>query len=124
MAMDKYQGAGSVLFDRDLLAEAQSVRVGVKSNSNAVRTMRKGLAGRSRGPVTTEISIENAVPRAGLEKTFVEKCVQDADVSIVVYFGNKRYQWDGWIDSVDASMATDSAAQLSFSVMAGPPTIT
>lgn len=122
--MDHYQGAGSVLMQGSLLAEAQRVRVATKSNANPVKTMRKGLAGRSRGAPTVEITVENAVPRAGLEQPYVEACQVDADISIVVYYAGKRYQYDGWIDSVDGEMSVENAASCSLTIMAGPAIVT
>jgi len=121
MAMENYEGPGTVILDGSLLAEAQSVRVSVMSNARPVVTMRKGLAGRSRGPVETSIDVSEAVPRAGTEQDFIGKCVADATVRIVAVFAGKRYQWEGWIDQVGTEQSAEASASLSFTVKCGPP---
>ncbi len=121
--MDRYEGPGTIQMDSSTLAEAQSVRVRVASNNNRVRTLRKGLAGRSKGPRETEITVANAVPAAGLEQEFIQKMVVDADVEVVIVFGAKRYQYRGWIDDVSHNNDTDSAASLEYTIVAGPPRI-
>lgn len=121
--MDKYVGAASILVKGSLLAEAQRVRVSIRSNANPVRTMKKGLAGRSRGPVTSEITVENAVPRAGMEQDFVTMLLVDQDVDLQFVFDGRTYTYEGWIDSVDKESAVDAAAGVNFTVMAGPPVI-
>lgn len=121
--MDKYEGPGSIIMDGSLLAEAQSIKVSLSSNNNPVKTMKKGLAGRSKGPRQAEIAVSSAVPVAGLEQEFVEKVVDDADVQVVVVFAGRRYQYDGWIDQVSHNNDTDSASGVEFTVIAGPPQI-
>lgn len=121
--MDKYEGPGSIIMDSSLLAEAQSIKVSLSSNNNPVKTMRKGLAGRSKGPRQAEIAVSSAVPIAGLEQEFIQKIVVDADVQIVVIFAGKRYQYDGWIDAASHNNDTDSASAVEFTVIAGPPQI-
>lgn len=115
--MDRYEGPGEVQFDNSTLAEATSLSVTNAANSNAVTTMKKGLAGRSRGAPTTSIQVENAVPKAGMEAEFVEKCVQDADVTITHLFGKRRYIYEGWIEEVATTQGTDAATSLSFTFM-------
>lgn len=121
--MDDYEGPGEVQFNQNTMAEATSISVSHNSNSTPVTTMRKGLAGRSRGAYTVSIQVENAVPKAGLEAEFIEQCVENATVAISHLFGGRTYVYEGWIESVDTSNGTDQAASASFSVMAGPPTI-
>lgn len=121
--MDHYEGPGNVLKDGSLLAEAQSVRVRGASNNSRVRTMKKGLAGRSKGPREFEITIASAVPVAGLEQEYVQQMVEDADVQIVVVFAGRRYQYDGWIDDVSHNNDTDAAAGIEYTVIAGKPSI-
>lgn len=123
MALDQYEGPAEVQFDNSTLAEATSVSIQVNGNNNPVTTMKKGLAGRSRGAVTADIQVENAVPKGGLEQEFIEKCVDNADVVITHLYAGRQYIYEGYIDSVDASQGTDAPASISFTVVAGPPTI-
>lgn len=117
----RYEGPGEVQLDGRTLAEATSVSVSVAPNSTAVRTMKKGLAGRSSGPVECTIRVANAVPKAGFEGDFLEKCVADVDVTVTVIVGGKRLAFDGWITSFDAEYSVGSSAGATFTVMAGKP---
>lgn len=123
MALDKYEGVGELQVNNKTLAEASSVSISGASNSTPVTTMRKGLAGRSRGAVQFEISVSNAVPKAGLEDEWIQYMVEDQDMSVSVIFGGRIYVFDGWIDNVDTSQSTDSAAEINFTIIAGKPRI-
>ena len=123
MALDKYEGPGEVQFNSRTLAEAQTISTSLASNSSEVLTMKKGLAGRSPGAKRSEISVENAVPKGGLEDEFFQLCVEDADVTITHLFAGKTYIYEGWIDTVESSQGAESPASVSFTVIAGPPRI-
>lgn len=119
--LSKYAGVGEVQLDGLTLAEATSVNVSIAPNSTPVRTMKKGLAGRSRGPVESTIRVSSAIPKAGFEGAFLEKCIDDADVTIIVILANKRYAFDGWINATDFEFNTNASAGANFTVMAGKP---
>jgi hypothetical protein len=119
--LTQYEGPGEVQFDAKSLAEAISVSVSIAPNSQPVRTMKKGLSGRSRGPVECTIRVSNAVPKAGMEIDFLEKCINDADVTINIVVGGKRLGFDGWITGFDAEYSVGSPAGATFTVMAGKP---
>src|SRR5690348_16410446 len=123
MALDKYEGPAEVQFASSTLAEATSISLTLSGNNNPVTTMKKGFAGRSRGAMTVEIQVENAVPKGGLEAEFIEKCIENADVVITHMYAGRQYIYEGYIDSVDAQQGTDAPASLSFTVQAAPPTI-
>lgn len=120
-ALTKYEGPCEVTFDSRTLAEATSCSISVAPNSTPVNTMKKGLAGRSRGPAACTLRVANAIPKAGLEVDFIDKCVDDADVTLVVIIGGKRRAFDGWISSVETEFSTGAAAGATFTVMAGKP---
>lgn len=123
MALEQYEGPGEVLFDNSAMAEATSISIQNNGNNNPVVTMKKGLAGRSRGALTVDITVENAVPKGGLEAEFIEKCVENADVTITHLMAGRQYIYDGYIDSTDTQQGTDTPASISFTVVAQPPTI-
>ena len=118
-----YEGPGKFYLNNNLLAEAMSVRVALSGNNNKVFTMRKGLAGRSRGAIESELTVENAVPLAGLEGEFMELCISNSNVTAVIDFAGKRYSYDGWIEGVELGQSTDGAATCSFTIPAGKPRI-
>lgn len=107
----------------NLLAEATRVRISINGNNRRVFTMRRGLAGRSRGPLESEIQVDNAVPIDGLEEEFYEKVVDNEDVRIVVDQAGKRLQFDCWIDSIESEQTTDGAASVNFTAVAAAPRI-
>lgn len=123
MALDKYEGPAEVQFANSTLAEATSISLTLNGNNNPVTTMKKGFTGRSRGAMTVEIQVENAVPKGGLEAEFIEMCVENADVTITHLYAGRQYIYDGYIDSIDAQQGVDAPASISFTVMAAPPTI-
>lgn len=121
MALEQYEGPGTLIFDGDIQAEAQTVRLAYNSNARPVTTMRKGLAGRSVGPGQTDISITSALPRAGMEGDFLSKCVANAFVRVVVVVAGKRYQVEGWIQDVSVDQSQDNPASVSCNVTGRPP---
>jgi len=123
MALRQYEGPGQVQIGGRTLAEAESISWNVAANNNRVYTMRKGLAGKSDGARESDVSVENAVPKAGLEDTFVEQCIEGASVRLVVLLAGKRYTFNGWIEEVSARQSVSERAMISFSVVARPPDI-
>jgi hypothetical protein len=123
MALDRYEGPAEVQFNQSTLAQATSIQKEIQGNNNPVVTMRLGLAGRSFGAKVTNITVENAIPKGGLEAEFIEQCIEDADVTIAHEFAGKQYAYDGYIDSVSVSQSVDSPASLTFSCVCRPPRI-
>src|SRR3990167_7209038 len=95
-----YAGPASVFFGARLLAEASGIHVVVAGNNTPVKTMQRGLAGRSRGAGGSEATVANAIPVAGLEADFYGKCVRNENVRLVYVQDGKRIQLDGWIEDV------------------------
>lgn len=121
MSLTKYQGPGEIYANGRLLAEAASITVRTMSNSNKVRTMKKGLAGFSAGPTEVEIRIESAVPKAGYEVDFKTACERKLTMEIIhVDAGNVRRRYEGWIDDVEQGQSNDAAATLSANFVGKP----
>lgn len=120
-ALEEYEGPGTLIFDGDIQAEAQTVRLSYNSNNRPVTTMRKGLAGKSNGPGQSDITVTSALPRAGMEGKFLEKCVRNAFVRVVVVFSGKRWQIEGWIGDVSVEQSQDSSASVSCTITGTPP---
>jgi len=121
MSLTRYQGPAEIYVNGRLLAEAQTISVRTISNNTKVRTMKKGLAGFSAGPTEVEIKIESAVPRSGYEVDFKTAC-ENKSVAQIVHAdaGGVRRRYEGWIDDVDQSQSTDSAATMSVSFVGKP----
>lgn len=122
--MERYEGPGEVQLDNSTLAEATSLSVSNNSGNTDVVTMKKGLAGFSKGAPGAEIQVSNAVPKAGMEADFVEKCVAGTFVKVTHLLAGKRYTYSGWIQDTSSEQGVDSTASMSFTVRAGPPVIT
>ena len=120
--LDNYEGPAKLQLDGRTLAEITTARVRVNGNNRRVFTMRKGLAGRSRGPRETEISLEGAIPRAGYEKDFLAALLDDDNLRLVYSTGGKRITVNFWIDDWEQSANTDGPATFSVSGAGPAPT--
>jgi hypothetical protein len=121
--LDKYEGPGTVILGNDIQMEATTVRYSYNANARPVVTMRKGLAGRSLGPGQSSFSVTSAIPRAGMESDVLAKCVADADVTVTFVLAGKRYQIEGWIDTVNVEQSEANSASVSFDGTGIKPTI-
>lgn len=68
--LKRYAGVAEVYFGQTLLVEASSVDLTQKSNKKKIETLHKGLVGFAPGTQECEMTLENAVPRAGTEFDF------------------------------------------------------
>lgn len=118
-----YEGPCELQINGRTLAEAVSARITVRSNSSPVRTMKRGLSGRSRGPAETTIAIESAIPKSGFELDFMTLLVADADITVTWIAAGKRRAIDGWIDGDDETFGVQAAASTSITIMGGKPRI-
>ena len=117
--LDNYEGPAKLQLDGDTVAEITTARIRVNGNNRRVFTMRKGLAGRSRGPRETELSLEGAVPKAGYETDFLTMLIEDDNLRLVWNTGGKRLTVNFWLDDWEQSASTDGPA--SFSVNGAGP---
>lgn len=124
MALEKYEGPGTVILDGDIQMEATSVTLTYASGANPVTTMRRGLAGRSLGPGMSSFEVNSAIPRAGMEGDVLRKCIRNADVRIVFVIAGVRYQVEGWIDEVRTTNSENAPAGVTFTGTGQPPTET
>lgn len=118
-----YEGPGKIYFGAQLLAEATRVRFSVSGNNRRVRTMQKAAAGRSRGAVESEVSIDSAVPLAGMEVEFIEICINNENVRVVVDVAGQQFQIDGWVEDSEVTQGVDDTAGVSATVFGGKPLV-
>lgn len=121
--LQRYEGVAEIIYKNRSLAEATSITVADNSNNNSVVTMKKGVAGFSKGAHESEVTIENAVPRVGLEATFVEDVIAGEIITLVFISAGKRYTYEMWVESTEASQSTDSAAARNITCRGGAPRI-
>lgn len=121
MALTAYEGPAELYVNARLLAEAKSCTVRFRANNNPVNTMQKQFAGKSDGVRTSEISIDNAVPRKGYEVDFVKLCMEGKEMSIVYKSGGRRHQIAAFVNECELTNGTDRDAGYSVTLMGGPP---
>lgn len=122
MADDHYEGPGEIQFDGSTLADAKNVKVDYTSNATPVMTF-AGYRGASLGVGMTELSVDTAVAKAGMEADFIEKCFSGAKCDIVVVFGGKRRSHAATIKTVSTSSSSEAEGTASFTAFSGKPRI-
>lgn len=68
--MIDYAGPATITYNGRPLAEVESVQIRRASNAKAVKTLAKGLAGRTKGAPEYTITLRNAVPATGFETAY------------------------------------------------------
>lgn len=121
--MDAYEGPAEFYINNRLQAEANKVSTSIKGNNNEVFTMRKGLAGKSDGATTTDVTVTSAIPRKGLETDFRRAVIEKKFFTMQAVSGGQRLQWVGWFEDVQWDNAVDSATMIAATFKAGAPTI-
>lgn len=121
--MDAYEGPAEIYLNNRLQAEANKVSYSIKGNNNEVFTMRKGLAGKSDGATTTDITITSAIPKKGLEADFRRAVTEKKFFTIQAVTGGQRLQWIGWFEDVQWDNAVDSATMIAGTFKSGTPKI-
>jgi hypothetical protein len=113
----RYAGSAEIYFGQTLLAEVASCDLMQKSNKKKVETMHKGLAGFAPGTQECEMTLENAVPRAGTEFDF-EAAMEAGTVLTVrhVSAGTQR-TCSMVIDEVSEKSDTGNAPKLTAKLM-------
>lgn len=121
--LGNYEGPAKVFYQGKLLAETQSARLRVTGNNNKVVTMVKQFAGKSDGATESEISLENAIPRKGFERNFLQVVIDKELVRIVLDIGGERVQVHCYAEDSEYTSSTDASAGISVTLMGGPPDI-
>lgn len=121
--MDLYEGPAEILLNGRLLAQATKASTDIKGNNNPVTTMIGGLVGKSDGPTTSQLAIESAMPRKGMEADFRTLVIEKRICTVVVKSANQRVQFIGWFEDTSWSNAPDAASFTSATFMAGKPKI-
>lgn len=109
----------AVYLDDQLLSEAMSISVKTNGNHQSQKTLAKGYAGESKGAVTTEISVSNAVPQAGFEFDLQDRINNLIQSKITIFAASKTMTINGFFKSGTFDKAVDSEAKISFEFMGG-----
>jgi len=120
MADTKYTNC-AVIFDKVVLAEAQSEKTSSNSGTQIVRTQQKGFAGASKGYGEFTVDVTSAIPRTGLEVDLYTVMNDMTQVEMILWRGSKKLTSLGYIMSVSESHSGESAASVDFTFSGSEP---
>ena len=110
MGLRNYEGPAEIRLDGTTVAEITQFRLRVLGNNQRVRTMIRGLAGKSDGPRESEGQFDTAIPIEGYEADYYGAVLNGAFVDITFVDGGKSRIVSGWMEELEASRSTDQAA--------------
>ena len=83
-------------------------------NHQRQKTLAKGFAGMSKGAVTTEISVNNAVTQPGFEIDITPIVNNLEEVKLTIIAASSILNVNGFLESGQFNKAVDSDAKVSF----------
>lgn len=113
---------GQIFADGILIADAVTVGVDYNTNDQPVLTMGKGFNGITPGAGQTNVSIDEAIPRAGYGYDWFQRAVNRTPVEVVVWRGSKKMNLKGFIMTIGEKLGVNQTSVGSISIMAGEPT--
>jgi hypothetical protein len=119
--VESFEGPGTVAVNGRILADATKLGIKISTNDNDVVTMRKGWAGTSDGAMTTDITIDSAVPRKGLESDWIMLITKRKPVSITCKVAGKRITVTGKFRDLDINQDVSSPAGVTVVFKGGEP---
>ena len=108
----RYAGSAEIYFGQTLLVEVASVDLVQKSNKKKVETMHKGLSGFAPGTQECEMTLENAVPRAGTEFDFEAAMEAGTVLTVRHVSGGTQRTCSMVIDEVSEKSDTSNAPKV------------
>lgn len=95
MALLDYQGPASITFNGRPLIETVTIRVRRSSNAKPVKTLAKGLAGKTKGAPEITIDLSNAIPITGYETNMRDLIISQDNCTIDVRAAGTQDTYDG-----------------------------
>jgi|APLow6443716910_1056828.scaffolds.fasta_scaffold01545_5 hypothetical protein len=124
MALQKYANGKMFLFNEDgaggLVAQAVSFSIDYATNDTAAVTLADGFSGIQPGAETTNVSVENLIPRTGIEFDYFTWAQQRKVMELTGYMGASKVTVKGFISGVGANVALGDV-KATFQLMAGTP---
>ena len=120
MAATKYTAA-FLFVDGQLAAEAQSEKTKYANGAHIVQTQAKKFAGASPGAPSFAVSVENAMPRAGIEIDYYQLAKDLTEVELILHRSGKRMTSKGFIMDVDEDHGVGAQAKLSYTFQGSEP---
>jgi hypothetical protein len=120
MAAIKYTAA--FLFqDGKLLAEAQSEDTKYANGAHIIQTQAKKFAGISPGAPSFAITVENAMPRAGIEADYYGLVKNMTEVEMILHRSAKKLTSKGFLMEVNEKHGVANPATLSYTFQGSAP---
>lgn len=121
MASELYS-QGLIFLDGILLAEAPDFEVSYNTNNQPVVTMAKGFSGITPGAGQADVTINEAIPRAGMELDFYKRAKERTPIKITGWRGSKKMQLEGFIMTIAEKHGVNSNASATITCACGEPT--
>lgn len=107
--LQDYAGQAQLTKNSRPLLEPTKISVKRASNAAKVKTIAKGLSGRTRGGPEYSISIDNPIPANGYESDWNELVDSQDIFELGVEIANQTEIFEGWLESSDTDSAVDQA---------------
>lgn len=120
MALGNYT-QGQIFIEGALCAEEVTFSTSFKTNNQDVITQAKGFAGVTPGAGMTDVTIEEAIPRAGFELDFYKWAKNRTAIEIVGWRGSKKLTIKGFIDGIDEKHGVNTNSIASITIKGGEP---
>jgi hypothetical protein len=102
--MIDYAGPATVTHNGRPMAECEQVSIKRQTNAKAVKTLAKGLAGRTKGAPEYSITLRNAVPATGFEVAYNDLIESQELFQIGIRKAGIEEVFEVWVeDSEDGS---------------------
>ena len=109
-----YSGPGFVLYEGTPVLQSSMVSMDVQTDNKDVNTQLLGWAGFSPGPKKVQISVNSAIPAAGLEYDWVAIANAQLQINLAFKLASKTYSCSGDIRNVKLDSSVDKANEVSF----------
>lgn len=112
--MAVYSGPGIVLYQGVPVLQATSITYNVETDNKDVNTLSLGRAGFSAGPRKVQVSVDNAIPAAGMELDWPGIAEAQEQVSLGFVIAGVTRNAQGDVRSVRVTTSTEQANSVSF----------
>lgn len=120
MAATKYTAA-FLFVDGQLAAEAQSEDSKYSNGAHIIQTQAKKFAGISPGAPSFALTVENAMPRAGIEIDYYKLCREMTEVEMILHRSGKKLTTKGFLMEVNERHGVGNPAQLTYTYQGSEP---
>lgn len=114
MAATIYSGPGFVTVNAVPVLQSSSIDFSVDTQNKDVETLLLGMAGFSVGPQKVMVSVDNAIPQAGMEFDWVGIALAQQAITLGFKLAGKTYTCTGDVRTVKAGTKVSDANTVSW----------